>query len=354
MTGVIVAAVVVRTPVSGERVAGLTLLERARRTALRAGFPKVDVADAAPDRAGVLAIPADRVFDPALVRRLLIEDRPTDCYLDGRPTGLAVTGPGPRRLDLRPEDARPADTPAARAAAEAALFAALRKPVDGFVSRHLNRHLSLAVTRLLLPTPITPNQMTVIAALIGLAGVWLVFRASFAAVAAGALLVQLQSVLDGCDGEIARLKLQSSRFGEWFDNVTDDLVNASYGFGLGYASAILFAQPLWLWLGTGATCAFIIYDGVVYTQLAIRHGATGNPFAFRWWYQRHAEPIAARVRGAAAVVHALVRRDTFLLAFLFLCLARLPQVAVLWYAIVSSGYLLMTIVHLGRGGMRKP
>ena len=94
-----------------------------------------------------------------------------------------------------------------------------------------------------------------------------------------------------------------------------------------------------------------MYDGVVYAQLALRHGGTGNPFAFRWWYQKDAAPIATRVSGVAAVIHALVRRDTFLLAFLFLCLARLPQVAVLWYSIVSSGYLVITIVHLARGGM---
>ena len=84
----------------------------------------------------MLAVPADRVFDPALVSRLVHEDLPTECYLDGRPTGLAITGPDPRRLDLRPDQARAADTPAARAAAEAALFAACCASRNGFVSRH--------------------------------------------------------------------------------------------------------------------------------------------------------------------------------------------------------------------------
>ena len=37
----------------------------------------------------------------------------------------------------------------------------------------------------------------------------------------GALLAQLSSILDGCDGEVARLKLLKSKFGEFFDRVLD-------------------------------------------------------------------------------------------------------------------------------------
>jgi len=34
-------------------------------------------------------------------------------------------------------------------------------------------------------------------------------------------LAQLSSILDGCDGEIARLKLLGSKYGGWFDQVLD-------------------------------------------------------------------------------------------------------------------------------------
>jgi phosphatidylglycerophosphate synthase len=318
--------VVVRGDVSGERVAGLTLLDRTVAAARRAGVARVDLVDAAPPAdPDALVLVADRVYEPDAIRRAVADGAPPD--------GL------------------PAATPAERAAAERALFAKLRKPVDGFISRHLNRRMSLAVTRALLPTGITPNQMTVVASLLGVAGVILVFQATWATLAAGAVLVQAQSVLDGCDGEIARLKLQSSRFGEWFDNVTDDAINASYGVALGCASSVLCVQPLLGWVGVYAAAAIAVYDAVVYAQLIRRHGGTGNPFAFRWWYQTDDRPVAARTTGAAAVVVTLSRRDTFLFAFMLLCLARLPQVALLWYAIVSTGYLAMTIVHAARGGM---
>jgi len=64
--------------------------------------------------------------------------------------------------------------------------------------------------------------MTVVANVIGALGVVLVFQGTWATLALGALLVQLQSILDGCDGEIARLKFKSSKIGEWLDNVLDD------------------------------------------------------------------------------------------------------------------------------------
>src|SRR5262249_21910789 len=178
----------------------------------------------------------------------------------------------------------PCSTPSERRAAERKLFQSLRKPVDGPVSRWINRSLSLSVTRLLLDTDVTPNQMTIVATVFGVAGVAAVLSSTWTGVAVGAVLVQLQSVLDGCDGEIARLKFQTSTFGAWLDNVLDDLVNASFGLALGIAAAALLGQPIWRWLGIFAAGAFAVYYAVVYAQLALVHH-TGNPFAFRWWFQ---------------------------------------------------------------------
>ncbi len=216
--------------------------------------------------------------------------------------------------------------------------------------------MSLSVTRLIIKTGVTPNQMTVVATIIGVLGVWFVFRATWAWVAIGSTLVQLQSVLDGCDGEIARLKFLSSKFGEWLDNVLDDLVNASYGLALGYASAEMFDQPIFKWLGTGAAIAVMVYNLVVYYQLARRHG-TGNPAAFRWWFQKTDIDLTREFGGAGlatrvlAVAHSLSRRDVFLFIFMWLAIARLPHVAVVWYAVLCAIYLVMSMIHLLAGGM---
>jgi phosphatidylglycerophosphate synthase len=171
-------------------------------------------------------------------------------------------------------------------------------------------------------------------------------------VALGAFLVHVQSVLDGCDGELARLKFQSSRFGEWLDNVLDDTMNIAYGLALGHASAVLFDMPLFRWLGLGTAIGYAIYNAVLYAHLWLVF-RRGNPFLFRWWFQRDDAYIQDALGGPVGVVHALGRRDTFLFAFFVLCLLRLPQVATVWYfaiAAISGG---LAIAHVLAGGIRR-
>ncbi len=89
---------------------------------------------------------------------------------------------------------------------------------DGFVSRNLNRHISGRITRLLANTPTTPNQISIMSLLLAVAGSLLIARKAYVP---GGLLVQLSSIIDGCDGEIARVRLQQSSQGAIFDSILD-------------------------------------------------------------------------------------------------------------------------------------
>jgi choline kinase/phosphatidylglycerophosphate synthase len=250
-----------------------------------------------------------------------------------------------------------AATPAARKQAQRGLFSRMRKPVDGLVSRTINRRISLAITGLFIDTKLTPNQMTIVANIIGAFGVYFTWQGTWGTLALGAFLVQMQSVLDGCDGEIARLKFQSSRMGEWLDNVLDDTVNVLYGLALGVASSKLLGSPVYTWLGIVSVVCFTIYNAGLYTQLALVHH-TGNPFAFKWWYQTGpgdlgellARPgLGNRILG---FVRDLSRRDLFLFAFMILAFLRLPQIATIWYTALAVGYAAQMVVHLASGGLR--
>jgi choline kinase/phosphatidylglycerophosphate synthase len=249
------------------------------------------------------------------------------------------------------------DTPGARERADRELIRRLRKPVDGLVSRTINRRVSLAITARLIGTRITPNQMTVVANAIGALGVYFVWCGSWGTLALGAFLVQMQSILDGCDGEIARLKFSGSRMGEWLDNVLDDAVNVAYGLALGVASTKLLGNPVYTWLGVVGAVAFTIYNLGVYTQLALVH-RTGNPFAFKWWYQTGTGDLGAMLarpglgNRIGQILRGLSRRDLFLFAFMLLAFARLPQLATLWYTAIALGYAAQMVVHLAAGGLR--
>ena len=94
---------------------------------------------------------------------------------------------------------------------------------DGLVSRYLNRPLSRPAARALARTPATPNALTATTLLLAviaagmLAGGWNI---------AGGIGIQLVSVVDGVDGELARLKHMATRFGAVFDAVTDRYADA--------------------------------------------------------------------------------------------------------------------------------
>jgi len=121
------------------------------------------------------------------------------------------------------------DTPASLAHAESLLVAGLEKQrEDGYVSRFINRPLSRWITRLLVKTPITPNAITTFSFLAAVIGAYCFSMGQYAWSVLAGVLVQMASIVDGCDGEIARLKFRANAFGGWLDTVLDRYADASY------------------------------------------------------------------------------------------------------------------------------
>ncbi|MFQ5416569.1 MAG: NTP transferase domain-containing protein [Myxococcota bacterium] len=116
--------------------------------------------------------------------------------------------------------------------AERALIARLPKLGDGPVSRYLNRPLSTRITRRLVVRSVTPNQISVFCFGLSLLAAALFAAGGTLVLALGGLLAQLASVVDGCDGEVARLQFRESVFGGWFDAVLDRYSDAFLLFGL--------------------------------------------------------------------------------------------------------------------------
>lgn len=98
--------------------------------------------------------------------------------------------------------------------------------------QNINRLLTRPLTRLLLKTPLSANQVTLLSLIVGLTAGPFFAPQQYALNLAGALLFQLYYLLDNCDGEIARLKNQQSVFGGWFDVSTDTVVHTSLYFWL--------------------------------------------------------------------------------------------------------------------------
>jgi 1L-myo-inositol 1-phosphate cytidylyltransferase / CDP-L-myo-inositol myo-inositolphosphotransferase len=122
------------------------------------------------------------------------------------------------------------DTPADVAHAQAMLRRSLSKPADGPVSRWLNRPLSTRLTMLLAPFRPSPNLVTWLVCGLGLLAAGLLAAGQGVA---GGFLAQATSVVDGVDGELARLQLRASPRGALLDGVLDRLADAAILAGLG-------------------------------------------------------------------------------------------------------------------------
>lgn len=118
-------------------------------------------------------------------------------------------------------------------------------PRDGYFDRLVSRRLSPAVTRLLLPTMITPNAVTVTSTVIGVAGGLLVGSEGTAGIVAGIVGLLASGVLDCCDGELARFRGTSSRLGHALDVVGDTLVAVALLAGIALHLAHAGTFPGW-------------------------------------------------------------------------------------------------------------
>ena len=103
---------------------------------------------------------------------------------------------------------------------------------DGPISRLLNRPVSIRCSKILVNFNFTPNQISIFSFLLSLFAAAFFAMGEYRYLVFGGIMAQLASIIDGCDGEVARLKYLSSNFGGWFDAVLDRYADAFLLFGL--------------------------------------------------------------------------------------------------------------------------
>ncbi len=136
------------------------------------------------------------------------------------------------------------DTPEKLKLAEKEIAKEMIKGEDGYIARRINRKISIRITKSLARYRwATPNMLTALSLLSGILSAFLFFLHHL--ILAG-VLTQLTSIIDGCDGEMARLKRMRSHFGAAFDALSDRYVDTLillallFNTPLDYLSIILF------------------------------------------------------------------------------------------------------------------
>ena len=138
------------------------------------------------------------------------------------------------------------------------------RTVGTWMACHMTRQQALAVTWLLLHTPVTANQVTVASIAAGIAaGAGYAGAARPWAFLAGALAHQLFYLLDHVDGQIARYRQTVSVTGLYLDYMAHYLVNASTVFGLGLGAFFQTRRLVFLYFALSGT-VFVTLWGVFY------------------------------------------------------------------------------------------
>jgi phosphatidylglycerophosphate synthase len=201
----------------------------------------------------------------------------------------------------------------------------LVKATDGMYAR-LNRRISVPISRQLIKFPITPNMVSIITLCVGFVSAVFFALGGYWNSLLGAFLCLFASILDGCDGEVARLKLLESDFGCWLETACD------YAFYFFLVTGMAIGQ----WRGSGSkayfVCGGLLLFGAVASFLAVgwqRHRlAAGRPEQLlRIWHSHADSRPSNRLLFCARHMEFIVRRCFFPYALLVFALLGVMKVA---------------------------
>jgi hypothetical protein len=216
------------------------------------------------------------------------------------------------------------------------------KSQDGFVSRYLNRPISRVVTRLLLRFSTTPNAWTLATFPIPVVAALVLSHGTYGSFVWGLALFQIFSILDGCDGEIARAKFMESERGRKLDALFDVLSNILLVLGLGFGLRQAHPHFGWFYLAEGIVAGALIAINEWYlaTRKPAPEGETTDSLGGAL-YPRHRDLVqrSGLLRFGekfASLVVQLTKRDVAVLFFVVLAAIGLPSVILHLLLVVTA------------------
>jgi phosphatidylglycerophosphate synthase len=321
---------VVCTPGGAARMAAaVRALGRALRVRVDALEPSEQPAALARyAKGGAAVLTAGQLLDARAAQALAARIRPG--------TLAEATDPAVRQAGL----VAPLGSPAERRAAIRALCRTAYKPTDNFFAR-LNRRVSVPISRVLLRTHISPNAISLIGLAVSVLAGFAYARGGYGPMLAGAFLGWFSSMLDGCDGEVARLAFRESALGCWLESVCDDLYYLAVLIGMvvglvrqGEAQLVWVLGILAL-VGFGAT-------SILHLTLRARVAARSGPSSFaRFFEERMAALGSDPVARFARATYKVGTRST--LPYLLLALGLVGQTRLALVAIAIGAHLYWAI-----------
>ena len=109
---------------------------------------------------------------------------------------------------------------------------------------------------------------------------WWMASGTYVWLASGGVLFQFASILDGCDGEVARLKRMASANGEWVDTIADKVSYLFFYLCVTYGMYLEESDSLYLVIGLIATLLYHLIIPFEYRYLRSSGSGSAAKFLF--------------------------------------------------------------------------
>jgi len=222
-------------------------------------------------------------------------------------------------------------------ASEQASSQKILQGTEAWIARNINKRVSLPISIFLARLGIAPNQITFFNLLLGIVSGVIAAFGGYGNLLIAGLLFQLVSILDGCDGEVAKLNQKSTKFGAWFDTVADNLSFVVFITGVTFG---LYQDTHAAWILDLARIALLSFAVLLSIMISYLIQAK-NSSASLVTYEKEVVSAQAKKQSplVAKAIHYgkfLVKKDFFAFLFFFLAIVNMPEGIVFFAALGTT------------------
>lgn len=207
-----------------------------------------------------------------------------------------------------------------------------------FFERLINRRFSAPLIPYVAATGLSPNQISLISFLVGIAGIAFIWLGGYKFQVIGGLILLSSNYIDAFDGQIARLKNLTSKFGKYIDSTFDDIKE----------SVVLLALAHNYFIQTGDQSIKYILPVAVIILLLSYLSATKIELAFGW-RQVHIKknfPIRNKFLNTLGHVLAEIYPTCAYWIWVFLALVFNQILIFFWFVIISRFSLFVSLMFV--------
>ncbi len=221
----------------------------------------------------------------------------------------------------------------------------IRTGSGGKLAQNINKRISIPISLLLARLRVLPNVITVINFLFGVAAVVLIASGEHLNQAIGGILVQVCSIVDGCDGEVARMTTRFSKIGGFLDSLSDNLLAAAL---IIVATTKVYTNfsPLIFWINMISVITGVLIMGGIITYFMRRYTES---MSYASYIREFLDPLPQSDYLARSMryLQYLARKELYSMLVCIFCLFGAIEYYMLFFTLVGIfGALFMLILSI--------